>query len=374
MGTGGGVAAGLGSSTKSRPSLGCHTHRVGGRYVHVRLLKGDGQMTDQTDETREVLRRSRVIAVINGKGGVLKTSIVANVGGELARRGFHVLLVDLDISGNLKLDVGIREGDDHGRSIVDAIWSEGRTPLRPIRDAGGREGLDFIFGGRALEMVSAIASSSNADHLPAGSVPAQFSHALARLCQAEDYDLVLLDCPPGNGDLQDVALAAAQYIVIPTKTDEASMDGLRGVGPRVRKARETRNPDLTYLGVVITSHNTAATRVLRQVQERLATAGDTLTLFPSTIRHSQATAHDCRTRGQFAFELAADASTLQAQRLEALKQRARLTAEDGAKVIPLPATISGTADDLAGDYVALVDEIVTRIAASEANRDQEVRA
>jgi chromosome partitioning protein len=326
-------------------------------------------MTEKTESTREVLRRSRVIAVINGKGGVLKTSIVANAGGELARRGFHVLLIDLDISGNLKLDVGVRDGDDFGRNVVDAIWSGGETPLRPVKNAAGREGLDFLFGGRALEMVGAIATSSNADHLPAGSVPAQFRYALAQLCDTEDYDLVLIDCPPGNGDLQDVALAAAQYLVIPTKTDEASLDGLRGVGPRVRKAREGVNPDLTYLGVVITSHNRAATRVLRQVQERLEGVGDTLTLFTSTIRHSQATAHDCRTRGQLAFELAHDASTVQAQRLEALHQR-RKAAPGEAKVIPLPAAISGTADDLAGDYVALVDEMVHRIAVTEAKRER----
>jgi len=323
-------------------------------------------MTDQIDTTRIALRDSRVIAVINGKGGVLKTSIVANVGGELARRGFHVLLVDLDISGNLKLDVGIRDGDDLGRNIVDAIWSGGETPLRPVKNAGGRDGLDFLYGGRALEMLSALASSSHAEDLPAGSVPAQFAEAMARLCQAEAYDLVLIDCPPGNGDLQDVALAAAQYILIPTKTDEASLDGLRGVGPRVRKAREGDNPALSYLGVVITSHNRAATRVLRQVQERLEGVGDTLSLFKATVRHSQATAHDCRTRGQLAFELAADATTLKAQRFEALKQRRHVG--EGAKVIPLPAAISDTADDLAGDYAALVDEITTRIAAAEAKR------
>ena len=54
---------------------------------------------------------TRVIAVVNGKGGVLKTSLTANVGGQLARRGFAVLLVDLDVSGNLKLDLGMRDPD-----------------------------------------------------------------------------------------------------------------------------------------------------------------------------------------------------------------------------------------------------------------------
>lgn len=307
----------------------------------------------------------RVIAVVNGKGGVLKTSIVANVGAELARRGFSVLLVDLDVSGNLKLDIGMRDPaqDDHGRNIVDAIWSGGETPLRPISDAGGRAGLDFLFGGRALEMVAAMANSTNADHLPAGSVPAQFATALSTLCAAREYDLVLLDCPPGNADLQDVALAAARWVLIPTKTDEASLDGLRGVGPRIRRARD-HNPDLSYLGVVITSHGRTATRVLREVQDRLDEVSDSLPLFQTTIRHSQAAAHDCRTRGQLAFELARDADDATARRLQALRERRRATRE-GAQVIPMPPTLSGAADDLAGDYEGLTSEILTRIATAE---------
>ena len=156
---------------------------------------------------------------------------------------------------------------------------------------------------------------------------------------------------------------ASRYVLIPTKTDEASLDGLRGVGPRVRKTRDL-NPGLSYLGVVITSHNRAASRILREVQGRLGEVGDTLALFTSTIRHSQAAAHDCRTRGQLAYELAKDATSQRAQRFAALKARRRRSDGD-ATVIPLPAAITATADDLAGDYEALVDEILTRVAADE---------
>jgi chromosome partitioning protein len=307
---------------------------------------------------------TRVIAVVNGKGGVLKTSLTANVGGQLARRGFAVLLVDLDVSGNLKLDLGMRDPDldDHGRGVFDTIMSGGATPLQPITDAGDREGLDFIFGGRALELIGALAHSSNGDHLPAGSVPAQFATALADLCATREYDVVLLDCPPGNGDLQDMALAAARWVLIPTKTDEASLDGFRGVGPRIRRARAT-NPELAYLGVVITSHNRSASRVLREVRARLDEVSETVPMFETTIRHSQGAAHDCRQRGQLASELAVDADAAAAERLSALRSRGRTVG--GATVIPMPTALSATADDLAGDYEALTDEILTRIATVE---------
>lgn len=133
---------------------------------------------------------SRVVAVINGKGGVLKTSIVANVAGCLAK-SMRVLVIDLDISGNLKMDLGMTAAaeDDAGKSVVDAVWSG--ADLQIVREV--RPNLDMVFGGRALEMLSSLAKSSMSDELPTGSIATEFASRLADV--AEDYDLVLLDCP-----------------------------------------------------------------------------------------------------------------------------------------------------------------------------------
>lgn len=301
---------------------------------------------------------SRVVAVINGKGGVLKTSIVANVAGCLAAAGMRILVVDLDISGNLKLDFGLTgdASDDSGKGVVDAVWTG--EPLPIVADV--RDGLDFVFGGRALEMLGQLAKSTTADDLPSGSVPGEFARRLADV--AEDYDLILLDCPPGNGDLQDMALAATRWVLIPTKTDQASWDGLLAVGPRVKRARRD-NPALTYLGVVVTAHNPAATRVQRNTKARLEEVGETVPLLTSFIRHSETAAHDCRSRGQLAHELARDAVASKAHRLKVLRSRR----EPGAagNVITLPTALSGTADSLSGDYKQLAKEICDRIAVAE---------
>lgn len=300
---------------------------------------------------------SRVVAVINGKGGVLKTSIVSNVGGCLARSGMRVLTIDLDISGNLKLDLGMvgSELDDSGKGIVDAIWTG--TPLPIARDV--RPNLDMIFGGRALEMLSKLAQSTMAEELPTGSVAAEFAARLGEV--AEDYDLILLDCPPGNPELQDLALAATRWVLIPSKTDEGSWDGLLGVGPRVKRARKS-NPELQYLGVVLTAHNPSATRVYRNTRVRLEEVSETLPLLDTVIRHSETTAHDTRQRGQLAHELAKDAGESKALRLQALRTRGR-GGEAGAP--DLPAALSGTADSVAGDYTRLAQEICDRISAAE---------
>ncbi len=305
---------------------------------------------------------SRVVAVINGKGGVLKTSIVANVAGCLAAKGnMRVLAIDLDISGNLKLDLGLinPDLDDAGKGLVDAVWSGSSLPI--VKDV--RAGLDFIYGGRNLEMLGQLAKMPTAEDLPAGSVAAEFAARLADV--ADDYDLIFMDCPPGNGELQDMALAAARWVLIPTKTDQASWDGLKGVGPRVRRARQV-NPELTYLGVVVTAHNPTATRVARNTKARLDEVGESVPLLETFIRHSETAAHDCRSRGQLAHELARDVVASTAKRLDALTARRK---GDLSNVIALPTALSGTADSLAGDYTNLAQEICDRITAAENAHD-----
>lgn len=313
-------------------------------------------MSDPIDDGEAL---SRVVAVINGKGGVGKTSVAANVGGVLANAGQRVLLIDLDISGNLKLDLGMADdqADDKGKGLLDSVWYG--NPLPIVTEVRPR--LDFVFGGRVLEILSSMVRSSVETELPRGSAALEFKARLADV--ASDYDLILLDCPPGNGELQDMALAAARWVLIPTRTDPASWDGLLGVGPRVKRARKD-NPELGYLGVVITGHNPAATRVHRNTAARLAEVGETVPMLTTVIRHSESAAHDCRSRGQLAHELARDAVASKASRLQALKARRR-SASRSATVVALPSALSGNADSLAGDYTSLAEEIVARIAAAE---------
>lgn len=317
----------------------------------------EGQMSEP--ETPDLSALSRVFAVINAKGGVLKTSIVANVGALLAGAGWRVLVVDLDVSGNLKLDVGLTEdpADDMGRGLVESIWY-GETGLPIVK--GVRPNLDFVFGGRGLEQLGSLARSTMVDELPSGSVAGEFARALSDV--ADDYDLIILDCPPGNGEIQDMALAVARWVLIPTKTDQASLDGLLAVGPRVKRARRT-NPQLRYAGVVVTAHNVAATRVLREVRGMLAQLGDTVPMMKTTIRHSQTAAYDCRARGQLAHELARDVESSKSARLGML--RARRRTRDTQNVIELPTALSGTANSLADDYRHLSKEIRDLITEAE---------
>lgn len=300
----------------------------------------------------------RVVAVINGKGGVGKTSIVTNTAGQLGQGGLKVLVVDLDVSGNVKLDLGLigHHGEDDGAGLVDAVWRG--TPLGCIRDV--RRNVDVIPGGNSLEVLGAIARMDSSQQLPGGSVPGAFALKLAGL--AESYDLILLDCPPGNRELQDMALAAARWVLIPTRTDQGCWDGLLKVGPRVRWARRT-NRHLSYLGVVIFAHSPNATRLMRNTQQKLKEVGETVPLFRTFIRHSESAAQDCRSRGQLAHEVARDATARKGERFQAMRARARRG--DNVIPLPIPTELSGMAGSVAADYAALASEICQRISQAE---------
>lgn len=298
---------------------------------------------------------SRVIAVVNGKGGVLKTSVSTNVAGLLAADGMRVLLMNLDTQSNANLDLGLADepADDLGKSVVDAVWYG--HDLRIFKDA--RPGLDYVFGGRGLAMLEQLSSSSMAADLPSGSAPAEFARRLAEV--AGEYDVVIIDCPPGKEGLQDCALAAARWVLVPTKTDQGSRDGLLEIGPRVKRARQI-NPGIDYLGVVITDHGQSASRILAKTRETLdADLGERVPLFSSFIRHSQKVAQDSRDRGQLVHEIARDAAESKAARLAALRARRE------GEVVDMPETLSDAAHALAGDYRGLARELCERLTAAE---------
>ena len=168
---------------------------------------------------------SRVIAVINGKGGVFKTSLVANVGGLLAEGGSRVLLVDLDPQGNLAEDLGYADQGDGGRSLAASLCFGGEPDLL----TGVRANLDVIAGGPHLDDAAAFLGAKAQKDRDAAQL------ALAKLLAsvAGEYDLVLLDCPPGNEPLQAAAVAAARYALVPLKTDMSSRKGVAAVAARM---------------------------------------------------------------------------------------------------------------------------------------------
>lgn len=296
----------------------------------------------------------RVIAVINGKGGVLKTTLTANIGGMLASSGYRVLLVDLDPQGNLAEDLGYTDDnrDDEGSALAQALlFGVAAEPIRSVRP-----NLDVFAGGSALDQATAgLAAKASKD-------PNGAKLAVARLLEpiAGDYDMILLDCPPGDETLQTAAVAAARWALVPVKSDKSSRKGLGAVAARLDAVIDI-NPTLDLLGVVLVDVGTAATAVQRETREQVAKLfkADHDVVFSSTVRHSEATAQATRERGLLVYEL--DEQVRKGPKWYEVLRGAATTHANA------PRSASSVADDL----FAITQEVVARITAAET---QEVNA
>ncbi|MDP3893621.1 ParA family protein [Nocardioides sp.] len=306
---------------------------------------------------------ARTVAVINGKGGVFKSSIVSSVGGLLAEAGWRVLLIDADIQGNLAEDLGLAEVTDEGRHQLDVIPSG--LPLHPV--TSGRERLDVVCGGELLEDLDAVMSGRQ-------SRDPQWMHGLAKSIDAvqDDYDLVLIDCPPGFPILQTMALVASRYVVIPTRSDSGSRKGMRAVARRFEAAR-AYNPDLELLGVVRTGITKSAKRirdeVRREIQDDL---GGSAPVFQSVIRYAEGAAKTVRDLGKLPHELEPDIDRLERARLQRLGERKRREklATKGGKRKADPSeeaeiTLTPSLGGVAQDYAELTQEFLDLLTSAE---------
>lgn len=323
-----------------------------------------------TDPTRTAL--NRVIAVMNAKGGVGKTSITANVAGVMAEAGYRVLVVDLDPQGNLGRDLGYRKtkADDQGTALFNALAMEGA--LNPVKDV--RTGLDVVPGGPRTSMLADALTgmSRRADVAVVNELLAERIAAIA-----SSYDIILLDTPPGDAVMQGQALVAAKWLLIPTQPDDGSLEGLEQLANRVVDNRAT-NPTLAALGVVLFDLDTSATKVQKRAREKLAAImGDAAPVFTAMVRHAKAAAVDARERGQLVIELAKDAegedhgawkTVLRERRRQENERRRREAAGEQVEPdeeIQMPRQIAASAGSLAGDYLQLTREILQALGDNE---------
>jgi cellulose biosynthesis protein BcsQ len=274
--------------------------------------------------------------VSNGKGGVLKTSLAANAAGLAAVSGWRVLAVDLDPQGNLATDLGVLDDSDGGEGLLQAVT--GAAPLTPLKEV--RPGLDLVAGGpRTGEL---------AGHLSRAALSGQLVHgwlerALAPV--AGEYNLIVLDCPPGEALIHTLAMTTAHFVVIPTQPDVASIHGLGAVFARLLEVRASTNPSIEVLGVVVGPVGTQSTAIVRDTRARLADIlGETIPVFDPTIRNAQAAAVHCRDRGLLAHEYESAAGAA----LPWYKLR-------GEKKTP---RFSSAASGLAEDYQRLTEAIL----------------
>jgi cellulose biosynthesis protein BcsQ len=293
----------------------------------------------------------RVVAVINGKGGVLKTTIVSNLAGMLAASGYRVLAVDLDPQGNLADDLGYTSDprNDEGRALAGALM----FGSAPAIYESVRPNLDVLVGGPELDQAAAGLAAKQ------GKNPQAAKLALAQLLTqlGPQYDIVLLDCPPGDEMLQTNAVAAARWALVPVKSDKASRRGLEAVAKRLDAVLDV-NPDLDLLGVVLVDVASGAAAVEREARAKIAELfGSEDVVLAATVRHAESPAQKARERGLLYSELEQEKSP------EWWKVR-RGDANSSA-VVPR------TAASVAGDLQGVAQEVVDRLMAGAAQPEEQ---
>ena len=242
---------------------------------------------------------SQAISVVNGKGGTGKTSLVTNLAGVAAVSGYRVLVVDLDPQTNTSNDFGYEKALYADRLLASLTLSQDIPILRDIRP-----GLDVVPAGKNLAQWS-VHAAMNARADPRN--PPELTLERILLPLSEDYDLVLFDCPPGNEELQLLALAASRFVLIPFMPDDASIEGLEEVSDRFERVRLV-NPDIELLGVVLFGVTSSAKRVRAEALRKIHDLGESLVL-EASIRGLQAPAVGARNRHQLAHEYERDAET-----------------------------------------------------------------
>ena len=186
----------------------------------------------------------KVIAIANQKGGVAKTTTTHNLGVALAAQGKRVLMIDLDSQASLTISVGL-EPLEVEQTIVDVLRKEGLPLMECVQRLSDRLHIVTSIIDLAPMEMELLSRASREKILDRALWPVR-----------EQYDFILIDCPPQLSILTINALSCADGVVIPVKTDYLAYRGLTQLQDSIQEIQELINPGLKVLGVIATLYDT----------------------------------------------------------------------------------------------------------------------
>lgn len=202
-----------------------------------------------------------VVAVSLQKGGVGKTTTAINLGAALAELGFRTLIVDLDPQGNASSGLGVHPPDD-APTIADVLRRE--EQLENIVEPTAEKNL-FVAPAPKGQMLAEVEAQLVAEMFP----QPRLKDAIDAI--RDDWDYVLLDCPPTLGRLTVNAFMAADTVLAPVQCQYFALEGLRDLSEVVRQVRAALNPNLE-IGHYLLTMAEQSKKLSQEVEGELRTA------------------------------------------------------------------------------------------------------
>ena len=185
-----------------------------------------------------------IVSVTNQKGGVGKTTTAVNLGSCLAEKGRRTLIIDMDPQANASLGVGI-DVYRQNRTMYDVLIEE--RPFQEVVCETAQENL--LLAPSHLDL-------SSADIMLANALDRPFILRRALAPVADDYDFILIDCPPALNVLTINSLMAASHIIIPLESKFYALAGMAKLSETVANIKAKLDHDLQLLGVLVTMYDT----------------------------------------------------------------------------------------------------------------------
>lgn len=217
-----------------------------------------------------------IIAVVNQKGGVGKTTTTVNMAAQLATSEKPVLIVDLDPQGNATSGLAIPK-NELSSTTYDVICQN--TPIADVVQETQTKGLFIIPANANLAGAEVeLATMQGREYV--------LQQALA----PASYEYIIIDCPPSLGLLTVNALAAAQSVLIPVQAEYYALEGLSQLLNTVQRVRQGLNTSLDLLGVVVTMYDKRTSLSEQVMQEIKGYFGEKMfnTVIPRNIRLAEA--------------------------------------------------------------------------------------